>query len=150
MTITSLSGPMFEPSKTTFWESINKKEGAHYNTYWLRDDSLGMEALRLLFPGGEADEFNLCLFSTSGVHGMYTTIEEIEASLTKYGSGPHPWSGDDYPNDYVTPNLTFLVIHPRIVCLRYGNADVTLDDVPFLKALRASSAVAFAKIGLAR
>ncbi len=71
-------GPMFEPADSGEFKSIHRKSGAHYNTYSF--DS--MAALREFFPNG-ADPMNFVLFSTSGVHGTYATIEEIEASLTK-------------------------------------------------------------------
>ncbi len=37
--------------------------------------------LREWFPDGRADEHNLVLFSTSGVHGSYLTLEDARRSL---------------------------------------------------------------------
>lgn len=86
----------------------------------------GMKNLRRLFPDAKADDMNFVLFSTSGVHGTYTTIEDIEVEIAK---------GEE------RSDLTTLVLHPRIVCLRYGNVAVqTAEDIEFLKRLRASSA----------
>lgn len=150
--MSGFSGPMFE-TDNAHWKSDHRKAGAHYNTYALRDPALGVAALKAIFPEGEADYMNFVLFSTSGVHGMYTTLEEIEVSLTKYGNAPRPeWEDDgdeDAPDDHcgANPEVTFLVVHPRIVCLRYGNAVVTLDDLPYLKKLRASSWAAVQEIG---
>ena len=46
-------------------------------------------------------------------------------------------------------DVTFLVIQPRIVCMRYGCAEPrTADDIAFLKKLRASSLQALATIGV--
>ena len=88
-----------------------------------------MEALRELFPEGEANDLNFVLFSTSGVHGTYCTIEACEAGDTK--------------------DVTFLVIQPRIVALRYGNVEPkTPEDFAFLKKLRASSMKAVATSGV--
>jgi hypothetical protein len=100
---------------------------SHYSILKLES----MAALRELFPSGKADDMNFVMFSTSGVHGTYTTIEEAEAEL-QHGEAA---------------TITVVVVHPRIVCMRYGNLVITMDDVPFLKKLRSSSRAAFAKIG---
>ena len=97
-----------------------------------------MAVLREWFPGGAANEMNFALFSTSGVHGTYTTIEEIEASLTKYGESPD-FDDDAWPDDYSDNELTVLIVQPRICTVRHGLIQVALADVPFLKALRQSS-----------
>lgn len=43
--------------------------------------------------------------------------------------------------------LTFLVVQPRLVGMTHGNVKVTLDDIPFLKKLRASTWKASRTIG---
>lgn len=102
----------------------------------MRLDGDGMEALRQMFPGGEANEMNAVLFSTSGVHGTYCLIEDVEEDMAKdVRNGPR--------------DVTFCVIQPRIVCMRYGIAEPrTADDIAFLKKLRASSLTAIASIGM--
>jgi hypothetical protein len=135
-----LSGPMFERDGDTF-RSIFGKQGAHYNIYQIRG---GIDALKQLFPDGEANDLNIVLFSTSGVHGSYTTIEEIEAGLKKYGDD---FTGQEWPDDYPGNELTVLIVQPRIVCLRYGNITVRLADIPYLKKLRETSLAAVPKIG---
>lgn len=135
----TLSGPMFEPSKTAMWNSIHHKEGAHYNIF-AAVDGTEMDGLRQMFPNGEADDLNFCLFSTSGVHGTYSTIESAEEMMAhgnKYEDG-----------EPGTPSVTFLIVHPRIVCLRYGNCEPkTAQDIEFLKKLRQSSWEAVKSIG---
>lgn len=79
---------------------------------------------------------------------MYTTIEEVESDLDK----PYPPDDDfdhsDEPEFKHSDQVTFLIVQPRIVCLRYGNVlPKTKDDIDFLKKLRASSHEAVAKIG---
>jgi hypothetical protein len=113
------------------WEIVvPESDGAHYTTMGLERGADGMEALRGMFPEGEADEMNLCLFSTSGVHGTYTTIEEVEAKE----------EGCD--------DVTFVIVQPRIVCIRFGNATpVTPEDFAYLKKLRESSWKAALSIG---
>jgi hypothetical protein len=83
----------------------------------------GMAVLRNMFPSGSADERNFVLFSTSGIHGSYSSIEDVAASLET-----------DEPE-----RLTVLVIQPRTVRMLYGAIDIAAADVPFLLNLRASS-----------
>lgn len=141
---TTLSGPMFEPAVHGPWQATScecgrRKSGAHYNSYTCRDAS-GMDALRTMFPDGEADYMNFVLFSTSGVHGTYGTIEEAEAMI---GRGFKYDDGEDG-----TPSVTFLIVHARIVCVRYGNCEpCTEEDIAFLKKLRASSWAVIPTIG---
>lgn len=110
---------------------------------------LGMKALRECFPDGEANEFNLVLFSTSGVHGTYQTIEgaqeEVKASKLAAWRKQYEDEGNDIK--YIG-GVTFVILHPRQVCVRYGNCyPRTDDDFAFLKKLRRSSKKVFAKIG---
>lgn len=150
MSIIAAGGLMFEPATSAVWHNLSGKDGAHYSIFGVKDcddrDAAGMKGLRTMFPDAEANDMNFVLFSTSGIHGLYTTIEEIESGLVKYGDDPD--FADDAPDDWHGNTVTFLIVHPRIVALRYGNAKVTKDDVAFLKALRASSLAAVAKIGL--
>lgn len=135
-----LGGPMLESSQSESWQSIHKKHGAHYNVYGAVDEqNMAMKSLRKMFPHGEANELNLCLFSASGVHGTYTTIEEVEASVL---------NGNVDEDGYAPQYITFLIVQPRIVCLRYGNCyPKTQEDFAFLYKLRATSWAAFRKIG---
>jgi hypothetical protein len=96
------------------------------------------EELKEIFgDDAKADDLNFCLFSTSGIHGTYLTIEDIEQSFLL---------GED--NDaYCGTELTVLVIHPRTVTLKYGNIEVTKENIDWLKTLRQSSKEAVAKIG---
>lgn len=128
--------------RNAHWESLLKKEGLHYNIFQSRyRDLVEMEALKEVFSDGKADEMNFCLFSTSGVHGMYTTIEEVESSLQV---APCNRKRDEYYPEEVT----FVIIHPRVVCIRYANVKVrSMEDVDFLKALRQSSWDAVLNIG---
>ena len=87
-----------------------------------------MDVLRSLFPDGEANDLNFAMFSTSGTHGSYLTIEDVVASLET-----------DEPS-----KLTVLVIQPRVVRMLYGEVAITADDVPYLTKLRESSKRVFA------
>lgn len=89
----------------------------------------GMDVLRSLFPDGEANDLNFVMFSTSGTHGSYLTIEEVAAS----------------PETDEPCKLTVLVIQPRVVRMLYGEVAITTDDVPFLMKLQESSKRVFAE-----
>lgn len=87
-----------------------------------------IEHLKQLFPDGKADFMNFCLFSTSGVHGTYCTIEDL-------------FGNDD------RDEITVLVIRPRIVHMIYGHIKVEKSDIDYLKRLRESSHIAIQQIG---
>lgn len=121
------------------FKSLFDKDGQHYNIFHTKEHT-GMDDLRGMFQDGIANELNFCLFSTSGVHGTYATIEDAEKIIVRGNKDE-----DGIPE---TPTVTFLIVHPRIVCLRYGNCTPkTKDDIAFLKALRKSSIEAVQKIG---
>lgn len=136
---------MFERSEEAQFKSIHGKEGGHYNVFAFQQGR-EMEVLRQWFPDGKANDLNQVLFSTSGVHGSYTTIEEIERGLRKYGENAE--FEDDWPDDYAGSILTIMILQPRLCTIRYGNVNVTLADIEFLKDLRASSHAELAKIGM--
>jgi hypothetical protein len=138
MSYATLSGPMFEHAETGPWKSVSGKSGAHYNNYGCLSEN-GMAALREFFEGG-ANELNFVLFSTSGVHGTYGTIEDAEAEIAR--------GFKDEDGNNTTPEVTFLVVQPRICCLRHGNCEPrTADDIAFLKQLRSESWSAVQSIG---
>ena len=95
---------------------------SHYTISAVNDDE-AMDLLRKIFPEAQANDLNFCLFSTSGVHGTYATIEDVESGESEA--------------------LTFMVIKPRMVSVLYGNCiPKTDEDFAFLKQLRESSSKA--------
>ena len=120
------------------WENLDKSrpDSAHYSVMRKAPGAEGMAALRGMFPYAKADEMNFVLFSTSGVHGTYNTIEDAERYL----------NGED---DEGYAEVTFVIVHPRLVAMRYGTCGpANQDDIDFLKRLRESSHKAVAGIGL--
>ena len=145
MSATFFGGPAFQPVDEGWRRS--SKQGGHYNIYAASaDPEASIVALREWFcDDSTVNELNFILFSTSGVHGSYTTIEEIEASMSKYPTEP---DGDDWPDDYCSPEITFLVVQPRLVGMTYGLAKIrNADDVAWVKRVRDLSCKAVAKIG---
>ena len=122
------------------WENLDRlnPERSHYSVLRLSGGEGGMDALRDMFPEPVANEMNFVLFSTSGVHGSYEPIEDAENVLR---NGPQ----DDEEG---VPAITFLIVQPRIVGMRYGVCEPqNMDDIDFLKRLRASSKEAVCRIG---
>lgn len=141
-----LSGPVFERSRDGMIKvNADDEAGAIYSVYHFdyrqgangqieQDSVLGMESFKAFMAGADLNSETFVLYSTSGVHGSYTSLEEIEACVEKYGEAPI--EDDDQPRDYAGRDLTVLIIQPRLVCMRCGNVRVTKADIPFLKEMR--------------
>lgn len=86
-----------------------------------------IEDLKRIAPNGEADERNFFLFSTSGCHGTYTTIEEA----VNDGSF----------------EVTVTLIQPRIINIESTHIGFEKEDVDFLLKLRESSWKIVSEIG---
>ena len=148
-----LSEPMFQPAendcgKSTKCEkaynrSLNcfePKSGGHYNHYSVIK-KMAITLLRRIFPEGKANELNFVLFSTSGVHGTYNTIEDAEKVLM---TAPVDLDEDDL----CLSEVTFVIIQPRLCTIHYGNCEPkNNEDIKFLKSLRQSSWDAVLTIG---
>ena len=112
----------------------SRSNGGHYSKPVPVLLGQGMEALRTMFPLGKADKLNFVLFSTNGVHGSQKTIEQDYAA----------WKSEEFRAD----GITFLVVQPRIVAMRYGNVlPMTDEEFEFLKCLRKSSWEVMQSIG---
>jgi len=111
------------------WD-FRRSEGGHYSKPLPCMPGMGMAALRAMFPEGSGNDLNFVLFSTSGVHGTYQTIEEEQSE---------PGIG-----------ITFVIVQPRIVAMRYGECyPQCREDFEFIKNLRSSSWDAVRTIGRA-
>jgi hypothetical protein len=108
------------------------KKGGHYNHYAVHTDK-AMQMFREYFPEGMCDDMNLVFFSTSGVHGTYNTIEEVEETIR----AGFPESTDD---KYYPDELTFVYLRPRLCTIYYGLVKPqTMEDIYLLKSLRETS-----------
>ena len=147
------SGPMFQPatndcSESTMCENacnrtmncFRPKSGGHYNHYAVKTE-MAMVQLRRIFPEGKANELNFVLFSTSGVHGTYNTIEKAERFLT---TAPADLSDEDL----CLRDITFVIIQPRLCTIHYGLCEPkNIEDIKYLKRLRQTSWDAVLTIG---
>lgn len=126
------------------WKQVDSTSG-YYSVQWLRDPSRGMEALRQLFPECRCDAMNLILLGTSGVHGSYTTLDDLQAQLeSRRWIDPRPVPVDETED---LPEITFVVVKPRTVMLYYGNVRVEhLGDIAWLRDLASTTPGAVAAI----
>lgn len=111
-----------------YWTPVHKE--GYYEVYRLKDLSRGMAAIRDMFKADWPipDKMNLIMFSTGGVHGSTETIEDCENGFVDCDGIP------------MEPEVTFLIIQPRRVCVYYGNCKPqSADDFTFLKMLRQKS-----------
>ena len=90
----------------------------YYKNYRIEN----IEQLKSIFPDGKADESHWCVLSTSGVHGLFTTLNDLK----KRDEGEKL-------------EITVLVIKPRIVSMLYGHIRISKEDIPFLRKLANSS-----------
>ncbi|MEK8128637.1 hypothetical protein WMW72_12040 [Paenibacillus filicis] len=90
-----------------------------------------MDDLKSIFPDGEADEMNWCVFSNGGIHGGYEKLDDLAGDLDE---------DYEYP-----PRINVLVIRPRLVSMLYGYIEVNKEDIPFLRKLVNSTLQAIAK-----
>lgn len=127
-----------------FVRSKINHESTYHSVFELDDDSNGLPALKELFPNAKAVNYlNFILFSTSGLSGHYCTIEDAEKLIKDKEKGII-----EEDEDYDNITVTFLIIHPRIVCLKSGNVRIeTLEDIDYLKELRQASWDAVQQIG---
>lgn len=114
---------------SNIWTSLHGQDRNHYNQFRCKHED-GMTALREMFPTGEANYMNFCLFSTSGIHGSYITIEDVE---NEFNNGNDKFYEEDW-------SVTFVIIQPRTIAMFYGNCKPqSKEDFDYLKKLRQSS-----------
>jgi len=95
------------------------------SNYYKNHHIEGIEHLKGIFPDGEANDLNWCMLSTSGVHGLYINLDDIEKEFNK--------------GEHRVLDITVLVIMPRIVSMLWGNISIVLADIPYLRKLVTSS-----------
>jgi len=101
----------------------NRAEIAHYHVF---DGVKSIEDLKTIFPEGKADDLNWVFLSTSGVHGSYTTLEDLEKD---------PDYADSIDEDG-NSHITVLVLHPRMCCIKFGHMKFNLKkDSAYLRGL---------------
>ena len=96
---------------------------AHYHVF---DGLKTIEDLKTIFPDGKADDLNWVFLSTSGVHGSYTTLDDLEKD---------PDYADNI-DENGNAHITVLVLHPRMCCIKFGHMDINVKrDSAYLRGL---------------
>lgn len=90
---------------------------SYYRSYEINDITEVAE----LFANPDHTDFTLnwLFLSTSGVHGSYATLDDLET-----------WEPEE-PGDRRC--ITVLVVKPRIVQTLYGTVEIQADDIPWLR-----------------
>lgn len=88
-----------------------------------------MRDVKAIFPAGEADAHNWLFIGTSGVHGTGITLDQAAKILKR--------SEDAIAAPLVNGKtyITVLVVHPRLVVMKYGEILVSAADVKLLRKL---------------
>lgn len=128
----------------------------HYSVVSFKE--LGVDCVHEIFKGMEEDnykwEYNWCFTGTDGVHGHSYSIERLREWLefkkekgitkemccecTRCVESPSEESDEitekcPYKDRCCGDTLTILIVMPRIVALRYGTVEVTLEDLEKIK-----------------
>lgn len=98
--------------------------------------------LKAFFENDKADHMNMLMGSTSGIHGSYTTLDDLEM--------PDPETAADNAEsgfDMSHPEaFTFVVIQPRVCRLTYGTIGIrSIDDMNWLRNIITQSIAEFAE-----
>ncbi len=143
-----IGGAMAQRREDSTRKSVHGKDGGHYNTFSCKPGE-EMRLLKDIFPNGQANELSFVLFSTSGVHGTYSTIE---AQWDQRDERQKEIDEDEYlelDEKYQhSPEVTFLIIQPRLCTTTHGNVKITCqEDADYLKKLRQTSWEVVKEIG---
>lgn len=107
----------------------------HYAHHQLKDKGIltSSDLLRawdaLCEPGCDQP---FCFFSTSGVHGSYATLDDIEGTWGLPVDAPE--DSPDRETGYGT-RLTVVMYFPRLVSTWRGEVEVVREDIPALRKL---------------
>lgn len=91
-----------------------------------------IQEVRELFPNEIADEYRWILCGTGGIHGSDLTINNAEYIVRDE-------SGVTRPIGNARSFITVLVVEPGNIILRWGEIQVNLDDLNYLRKLVRSS-----------
>jgi len=87
-----------------------------------------MQEIRDLFPNGVADRNNWLMCSTSGPHGSSDTIDECEYILRGEVRDKAPLSNGK-------TIITVLMVKPRECILGWGEIQVNMEDLNYLRKI---------------
>jgi len=101
----------------------NETNHTHYHVF---DGLETIDDLKKIFPQGKADSLNWVFLSTSGIHGSYVSLDDLEKD---------PDFKEDIDEEG-NANITVLVVHPRMCCIKFGQMRFNLKkDSAYLRGL---------------
>jgi hypothetical protein len=87
-----------------------------------------MQEIYSMFPAGLTNERQWILLSTGGLHGSFTSIEDAEYILRGEDPKKQPLSNG-------RTMITVLIVKPVSCTLLWGEVQVNMDDLKFLRKL---------------
>ena len=106
--------------------------GRHYTCNRILGDA--MDILRDFEP----DDINWVFLSTSGVHGSYISLDDIEQRISGEATSEDMQDGEE---------VTVLIVLPRMVVTCYGNAIIrTREDIALLRRLVEKTFIGIAEL----
>ncbi|MFI5405130.1 MAG: hypothetical protein ACHQ1D_01315 [Nitrososphaerales archaeon] len=93
-----------------------------------------VQEIYTMFPNGIADSRNWIFLSTGGVHGTDNTIDDAEYILRGEDLDEEP-----LPNGRTL--ITVLIVQPTACVLLWGEVQVNMDDLTYLRGLVRSTII---------
>lgn len=84
---------------------------------------------------------NWCFLSTSGVHGSYCTLDDLQ----RYFDDPEKFCAEENSGEPYEPNITITIVQPRIVRMGSGSLRIEPTDIPYLRDLVGKTFMGVAK-----
>lgn len=78
-------------------------------------------------------QMNWLVLSTSGVHGTYATLDQIEQNMIEDDEDPHYQERALDENGNIMYFITVLIIQPRRCTTYYGHVQIQRTDIPWLR-----------------
>lgn len=123
------------------------------NTTYSLSNEQAWESIRGIFKKEEDfNRMNFVMFSTSGVHGTYGTLEDAQRRIDGKPCAGCSAQSRCFTNECQEDrnmDITFIIMQPRLVRTLFGNLTVqTQEEVDFLKWCRENSWKAMLTIGI--
>jgi hypothetical protein len=101
----------------------NHAATAHYHVF---EGIKKISDLKTIFPEGKADDLNWAFLSTSGIHGSYISLDDLEKDP----------DCAECVDEEGNCTITVLVLHPRMCCIKFGEMKFNLkEDSAYLRGL---------------
>lgn len=107
-------------------KSRDCKSCGHYSIFALET----LDDVKRIFPDGKCNTLNWFYASTSGVHGSYRTLDDLERE----------WDNVDEESGKPYRDITVQILMPRMVTVMYGSVEIkNKEGIQWLRNLVQSS-----------